>query len=117
MEGTTYYFKVQARNLEGYGSFSDEISALAAEVSSKPDAPVTVWSSDFVSVVWTEPDTNGAAITSYTIYIRTSDLVTYQIESTSCDGSVQAIIDNRYCTIHVSLLTSAPFNLPWGSVI
>lgn len=30
MPGITYFFKVQARNDEGYGTFSNEISALAA---------------------------------------------------------------------------------------
>lgn len=30
VSGTTYLFKVQARNSEGYGAFSNEVSILAA---------------------------------------------------------------------------------------
>jgi hypothetical protein len=46
-----------------------------------------------VHILWAEPAINGAAISSYTIYIRTSDEVTYATELTMCDGSNQDIID------------------------
>jgi len=86
-QGTIYYFKVQAQNSEGYGDFSNEISALAAQPPDKPNAPATVWSNDYIYVFWAAPEDNGAEITSYTILIRGSDLVTYYTELTSCDGS------------------------------
>jgi hypothetical protein len=42
--GTTYKFKVQSRNEYSYSDFSNEVSILAAQRPSKPDAPTTTWS-------------------------------------------------------------------------
>jgi hypothetical protein len=70
--GTTYKFKVQSRNVFDYSELSEEVIILAASKPSKPDAPVTTWSNDYdtVTVTWTEPEINGAAILTYTIQIR-----------------------------------------------
>lgn len=65
--GVWYSFKVQARNSEGYGDFSNIITVLAAQEPDKPDAPITVWTRDFVTVQWVEPVINGAAILSYNV--------------------------------------------------
>ena len=116
-EGIVYTFYVQARNSEGYGEISNTLSVLAAQPPSQPDPPQTVWTHDMVHILWTEPATNGAAISSYTIYIRTSDEITYATELTMCDGSNQDIIDTQVCSIHVSYLITEPFNLPWGSMV
>ncbi len=35
----------------------------------------------------------------------------------SCDGASNAIVVNTQCTIPVSALRTAPFTLPWGSLI
>lgn len=86
VSGTTYSFKVQARTLGGYSDFSDPVSVLAASVPSKPDAPVTVWSADQITLIWTAPSSNGSPITSYSITIQTKS-GDYQA-SVSCDGSV-----------------------------
>lgn len=53
--GTTYKFKVQSRNVYAYSDFSNEVSILAAQRPSKPDAPTTTWSNsaDQVTVTWT----------------------------------------------------------------
>lgn len=69
--GTNYEFKVQARNAYGYSDYSNVALILAASVPSKPVAPVTTWSdaNDQVTITWTEPPINGAAVLSYTIYI------------------------------------------------
>lgn len=88
---------------------------MAAQPPDKPNAPATVWSNDYIYVFWAAPEDNGAEITSYTVLIRGSDLVTYYTELTSCDGSQQNIVDNLQCVMHVNLLITAPFNLPWGS--
>lgn len=92
--GTTYKFKVQSRSLGGYSDLSEEVLILAASVPSKPDAPTTTWSNenDSVTITWTEPTINGAAILSYTINIQHSDGVTYSTELTGCDGSDSTIM-------------------------
>ena len=73
-----------------------------------------MWTTDFVTVYWQEPETNGAEVISYTIYLRTSDDVTYVTELDNCDGSDAQILLYKMCTIHVSVFKADPFNLDWG---
>jgi hypothetical protein len=70
-----------------------------------------------VVVTWTAPNSNGSPILGYRIYIRKSDLTTYQLETTSCDGSDAAIISAAQCLIPISTLRASPFSLPWGSSV
>lgn len=44
--GNTYKFKIQSRNSVGYSPFSNEVSILAGEAPSTPEAPTTVSSAD-----------------------------------------------------------------------
>lgn len=85
--GSTYTFRVQARNDEGFGEFSTELVVLAAERPSKPVTPTTTWTRDYVTVSWSEPETNGGPITSYTIYVRQSTGTQYSTELIYCDGT------------------------------
>jgi hypothetical protein len=78
---------------------------------------VTSVSSTNVMITWTAPEDNGAAINSYTIYIRTVDEVTFEIDSINCDGSLPAIRDARECTIPVSTLQAHPYSFDWGAEI
>lgn len=67
--GTTYRFKVQARNSHGLSDYSTEIVHLAAF---KPDAPLTVTTTIELSNVvieWANPVDNGSPITGYEIYV------------------------------------------------
>jgi hypothetical protein len=123
--GTTYLFKVQARNSEGYGAFSNEVSILAAQPPDQPAIPTTTWVPanilhdhyenpiDNVVVNWSEPIANGAEITAYTLYFRGSDYGDYMTTS-ACDGSDPVIFANLECTVPVSVFKAAPYNLPWG---
>jgi hypothetical protein len=43
--------------------------------------------------------------------------VTFSLELINCDGSTSAIVAATACTVPVSILTSAPFNLTWGSSV
>lgn len=88
---------------------------LAAQEPDQPDAPTTVWTKDFVTVVWTEPVINGAAILSYNIFLRQSDEVTYSNVLSHCDGSLTSIVSALQCTIPVSVFKTDPFNLAWGT--
>jgi hypothetical protein len=97
--GTTYKFKVQSSNAFGYSDFSDEVEILAASKPTRPSAPTTTWSdsNDQVTVSWVAPSNNGAVITSYSIYIRQNDGMTYSLELTDCDGTTDAIISATSC--------------------
>ena len=71
-----------------------------------------------MQIDWTEPFTGGSPVVGYRIYIRQSDGVTYSLELNDCDGaSSQVIIDAQSCSVQVTTLRGAPFNLPWGSSV
>jgi hypothetical protein len=85
--GTTYTFKVNARNAFGYSEDSNEISVIAAQKPSKPSSPTTSFANDIVTVSWDLPTDNGAPITAYAIKIRHSNMATYSSQMDYCDGS------------------------------
>ena len=116
--GSTYTFKVKARNSVGYSEFSDPVSILAAQIPDTPNAPTTTISNRWTVVVdWNAPYNGGADITSYTIEIRTTDASVYFVDSADCDGSDAATVSATQCSIQVSTLKAYPFNLAWGSSI
>lgn len=85
--GTTYKFKVQARNAFGLSEYSQEILILAAQIPDQPVEPTTSISGPNVVIAWTPPESNGSPIYSYIIQIRTVDEVTFATDSTDCDGN------------------------------
>jgi hypothetical protein len=68
--GTRYTFQVQARNAFGFGAMSSAKTVLAAARPSLPVIPTTSFAPDSVTVSWTMPTINGAAISDYIITIR-----------------------------------------------
>ncbi len=70
-----------------------------------------------VTISWTAPNNGGSPITSYSISVRESNLSTYSTQLTNCDGTDAAIFAAMSCTIPISVLQSAPFNLPWGASV
>jgi hypothetical protein len=115
-QGTSYKFRVQARNSFGYSLESDTVEILAAEVPATPLAPTTIFNREYITIDWTAPDDHGATITSYEISIKASDN-SFQLHLMHCDGTDATIISQTYCDIPVEYFTLAPFNLPWGSDI
>lgn len=108
--GTTYQFKVQARNEYGLSDDSDILSILAAAEPSQITAPTTETVDSNVVISWTSPSNNGSPITSYTILVKQSNSQ-YSEEPINCDGSVAAIILATECSIPMSVLTAEPFSL------
>jgi hypothetical protein len=92
--GTTYKFKVQARNAQGYSDFSIDQEIQTADKPEKPAPPLTSFNPDAITVQWTEPTTNGAVISSYAILIRSNDQVTFYEELINCDGRISSIISS-----------------------
>jgi len=86
-------------------------------VPSSPSPPTTTFSPDTVTIKWTAPANNGAAVTGYIITIRGSDLATYTADMTNCNGTSASIVSTLNCTIPVSVLRASPYNLPYGSSI
>lgn len=54
---------------------------------------------------------------SYTVSFRHDDEETFSEDTNICDGSQQATMDSRTCTIASSRFTEEPYNLAWGSSI
>jgi hypothetical protein len=59
----------------------------------------------------------GYQITGYKIFILQSDLLTYQIDYSYCDGTQDSIRIAASCSIPVTHLHTSYYNLPWGSSI
>jgi hypothetical protein len=74
-------------------------------------------SGDYVIIDWSTPSDNGSQILGYMIYIRESDLATFTVDSTHCDGSQATVISDTECSIPISTLRAGAFQLPWGSSI
>jgi hypothetical protein len=91
------------------------VTIIASSVPFRPDPPATTAvSNTAVTITWTAPNSGGSPISSYTIKIRHSDNVTYSDQTSNCDGSNPAIFSALSCTIPISVLQAAPFNLDWG---
>ena len=106
-----YTFKVNARNLVGFGA--DAVVNVRA--AAKPDFPAkpstSVNSNKSVTISWTEPYDGGSPITSYTVDFRQSDGLNYITESDNCN------VSETSCTIPIAALQISPYNLPWGASI
>ena len=117
--GTTYSFKVEARNAFGYSSPSASVEILAAEVPARPAAPSTVLQDTNILIGWGAPSAQGSPIISYEIQIRHNDNSSYSLDLTNCDGSQNIFLTAapKQCSVPVSVLRGAPFMLPWGSPV
>jgi hypothetical protein len=54
--GTTYVFRLEARNEAGFSDYSDTISVYAAQVPDTPVAPTTTRVGDDIIIDWNEPN-------------------------------------------------------------
>jgi hypothetical protein len=91
--GKLYNIKVRARNIYGFGQFSDEADIRASSWPSKPEFPLTTTTvGTNVKVTFTSPTTNGDTITGYNILFKELD---GDFSSASeCDSSLtQDLID------------------------
>lgn len=114
--GYYYTFKVRARNSFGFSDYTETLTILCAEEPATPAAPTTRRENDNIVVEWTEPANNGAALSSYTVFIGKSDL-SFELETSYCDGADSTIMANTACTIPLSVLKADPFNLVQGDSV
>lgn len=114
--GSTYKFKVQARNAYGLSDDSNILTILIADEPSQVAQPTTSVSLSNIIIDWVAPSDNGSPITSYQIYIKQAD-EQYSQEMVDCDGTLAATISNTQCTIPISTLTASPYSLVVGDEV
>ncbi len=98
-----YRFKLQAKNIYGYGAFSSETVITTTDIPSIMDPLVVSYDANQdVVVTWTEPNTGGQPILSYDIRIFIPLTKTFVVDP-NCIGSDPAM---RQCTFGMSYLVS-----------
>jgi hypothetical protein len=103
--GATIYVKVRAINAIGTANSLPGNGVIQqATPASTPAAPTTTVSGTNVSITWAAPADGGSAITGYTVEIRHSEGTTYTAYA-GCIGTPTS------CTIAISVLKAAPYNL------
>lgn len=95
-----YKFKVQARNIYGYGSFSDEAIIYTTDVPHPMDTLVSSKYGDNTQVTWIEPQTGGQPILEYQIKIFVPYLKEF-VEDPTC---VPATTTQRSCFFTMNYL-------------
>jgi hypothetical protein len=100
--GSQYQFKVRARNIYGYGEFSDTIILIPKAVPDMMASPTTSLDYPTVTIAWTTPFNNGNTINAYQIVIF-SHVENDFIERTDlCDGADVTTFSLRECEIDMS---------------
>lgn len=117
--GDPYQFKFRAYNQHGQG---DDSPVATIYASTRPDAPPPVTTSvqgTDIFVTWqASPDEHGSAVTAYTITLLESDSLTYSSVPVHCNpASGTAAFTGKQCTIPMSVVREAPYNVPIGDVI
>ena len=92
--GETYKFKVRARNIYGYGLFSDVVEIIPDDVPATMDAPITSLEYPLVSIAFTAPFDNGRPILAYQIEIFSKLTKTFIEMTAVCDGASPDVIAN-----------------------
>lgn len=96
--GSTYKFKVRARNVYGYGSFSaTELSVTPSDVPGKVAIAEVKNVGTNVEIKWTAPNSHSSLISKYEIWFKKSD-GSFTLETTACDGSNAGISSLLTCT-------------------
>jgi len=90
-QGTDYIFKVRARNIYGFGVYSDEVTIRAASV---PDVMLQVSTFEVgtdILVSWPETPNGGYDITAYKIELFVTSSNQFAEQTSVCDGSLESV--------------------------
>jgi hypothetical protein len=96
--GENYKFKVRARNIYGYGSWSPEFLVEATDMPGKPPVPVVSLIDTSVHLSWIAPASHFAVIDQYELLWLTVDGTFVQI-TPECDGTDNLIINALSCDV------------------
>jgi hypothetical protein len=101
---TTYNFRVRAKNIHGWGSYSSTTAIKAARKPYQMSTPTTSIDSSTggVRISWVAPNNGQETITNYTIVIAASNGTYYT--TSFCNGSSSTVISNLQCVVPMSNL-------------
>ena len=108
--GETYQFRVRARNIHGWGDYSNVVPIKAAGLPDQVASATTSIDPTTGGVViqWVEPHDGSQTITEYLVEVANVDATSWHEDSTNCDGSDPAVTS---CTIPMDVLVAAPHRL------
>lgn len=104
--GQDYYFKVRARNIYGFGDFSNVAKIRASYIPDTPDIINTISLLTNIIISWSPPPNGGDNITKYQLLIYVPNTASFVEDLTYCDGSTQTNFDNASCTVPQAYLIS-----------
>jgi hypothetical protein len=109
--GANVYAKVKATNSIGSSAYSlAGNGAVLPTIPQIPAAPVTAILSNNVVINWVAPADGGSVITDYAVTIKKSD-GTWSAPLAICTGTAVS------CTVPLTVLQAAPYNLPNGASV
>lgn len=112
--GVVYSFKVRAKNIHGWGEWSDQTQIKAAGPPYLSPQCMTENKIDgTILLSWYNPDNNSEDLTSQEIEIQTYD-GDFLPDPTNCPTLDLKVQD---CTFTMSMLTSTPYNLVFGDLV
>lgn len=77
----------------------------------------TIIDSSNVKVTWSLSTDNGSPITEFKVFVLEIGTTTYTQESTDCVGNDATVIANKECSITISTLLAAPYNMDGGDSV
>lgn len=114
--GVTYTFVVQSRNSFGISVNSAPFQTLCAWVPFTPIAPTTSVIGNRLQIIWTAPFANGSPLTKYNVLIKQTD-GGFSEDLINCDGGSYTTFTSTACSLPLSVLTAAPYNLVQGQSV
>lgn len=106
--GGTYAVRVSAYNAHGVGLASPLLTIIADAAPDQMAAPTSAIDSLVdVKITWAAADANSAPLDRYKVEIYAHDGINFAESVATCPGSTA----QTYCSIPLSTLWAAPFNL------
>jgi hypothetical protein len=115
--GLVYSYRIKSQN--EYGPANDWSDATSEQTGQAPEQPAvaTLTILDvYIKISWVPPTNNYLAITSHKIIIADSTN-TFIENKEVCDGASVDAMNLNFCSVPMSALWTAPFNLVYGTTI
>jgi hypothetical protein len=108
-QGQDYLFKVRARNVYGYGEFSDFVTIRASSVPDTMEMINTVSVNREIIIRWEAPPSGGDDISAYEVELLIPSTGSYAVDATYCGNLDETMLQ---CGIpHAHLISTYSFEV------